>query len=227
MPEDNRNAHTREEIAHRIFDRLTTMAAREWPGLSDGQRRGLVDHIVGVVGEWGPLVPDHEYKTQFFLAERNAGLEEFFRPTPTPGELEAALLKANNVTDPRAKLDVHRAVARMGADERLAKSKGLTITPVAAPEAAPAQNAAGKKLAHEMTEAELAAMVREKFGPNLLPSRVKAHGDMMAAASRPRETPAIAECKSKLAAGRTWRQLGATERMNAQREAESLGKNSA
>ena len=118
MPEENRNAHTREEIAHRIFDRLTTMALREWPGLSDGQRRGLVTHIIGIVSEWGDKVPDDAYKDQFYLAELNEALKEFFRPTPTPGELEQAVLKADNVTDPRAKLDVHRAIGKMDADAR-------------------------------------------------------------------------------------------------------------
>lgn len=221
MSEDNRNSHTREQIAHTIFARLTTMAAREWPGLSDGQRRGLVDHIVGIVGEWGAQVPDHEYKTQFYLAERNAELKEFFRPTPTPGELEAALLKANNVTDPRARLDLHREIGPLDADGRLARSKGLTIAPVVAPDAAPVHGV-GEKPAHLLSERELAAVVRAKFGPNLRASQVKAHGDMLAAASRPKETPSINAIKGKLALGKNWKDINPATRLAAEREAKDV-----
>lgn len=212
-----------------LYGVISEVVARDYTHLTDRQKKMLSEFLTDsptystILNEKGwPMPAESDIVSEIKAVEYLKRVPEAFRPVPTAQELARVLLAQQPHAKPTERINLARSVQNMDPDARLEASRGLDMTGAKAP-AAPIQNATGKKLAHEMTEAELAAAVREKFGPNLRASQVKAHADMMAANSRPKEMSAVAVIKSKLGAGRKRHEIPPIEWLSAEREAVAAG----
>ena len=122
----------------------------------------------------------------------------------------------------------------MSDDERLAKAQRLQppSNNLAEPQSAPPQQTianapARDKRACDMDQPELNALIEQRMGrptSQLLASQVRSYSEALIEASRPASSPAIDECKAKLASGRAWSDISPSVKMGAEREARQIGK---
>ena len=228
----------REIAIQKLFDAAVTAVRKTMPHLTPNQQERLARYVAETDTAYADVRDENSFMPREVdltahieaLAYLKRPDAEAYRVPPSVGDLERAIIAAENIQAPGAKMSLHRELARLTPDELLERSRGLDLSAATAtdtPKQTAAPNAANKA-AHEMTDQELADLVGKTVGRDprhMLASEIRKIGHELQEASRPPTTPALDTLRSKLQSGKTWHQISGIERITAEREAKDvLGK---